>query len=386
VLADGRRIGTHLPLGHGMVRAAERAAAIGADTIQVFADNPTAWRRRQEPPRELGAWRERLDELDLGPVAVHASYLANLAGPDPSFWERSIDLVVSDLRGAPGFGARFVNVHIGSHRGLGVEAGIVRVAEAVTRSLAQVEDGGGAAILVLEDSAGSGDGVGTTVEQLAAILEAAAARGADVDRLGFCLDTAHLWGAGYDVGTAEGVDALVEAFDSSIGLDRLRMMHLNDSRAERGSRSDRHEHLGAGRIGVEGLRRLLTHPALAGVATYLETPGMDEGYDAVNLARARAIVAGEPLEPLPPEAFELRRDRARVAPAEEPPAEEPPAEEPPAEEPPAEGPAAEAEERSLGADEPRLEPRLEPRARAERPAGGASRGRGSNGAAPGPPG
>ena len=109
------------------------------------------------------------------------------------------------------------------------------------------------------------------------------------------------------------------AFDARIGLDRLRMMHLNDSRAERGSRSDRHEHLGAGRIGVEGLRRLLTHPALASVPTYLETPGMDEGYDAVNLERARAIIAGEPLEPLPSEAFELRRDRARVAPAEEPP-------------------------------------------------------------------
>jgi deoxyribonuclease-4 len=324
VLADGRRIGAHLPLGHGMVRAAERAAAIGADTIQVFTDNPTAWRRRAQPPRELPAWRDRLDELDLGPVSIHAAYLVNLAGPEPTYWERSIELVAHELRGAPAFGAPYVNAHVGSHRGLGVKAGIERVADAVTRALAQAEDGAdgldgaGPAILVLEDSAGSGDGIGTTIEQLAAILDATAARNGSIDRLGFCLDTAHLWGAGYDVGTAEGVDALVEAFDRLIGLDRLRMMHLNDSRSELGSRSDRHEHLGAGLIGVEGLQRLLTHPALTGVATYLETPGMDDGYDVVNLERARAIVRGEPLEPLPPEAFDLRRDRAKVAPAEEP--------------------------------------------------------------------
>jgi deoxyribonuclease IV len=350
VLADGRRIGAHLPLGHGMVRAADRAAAIGADAIQIFTDNPTAWRRRAKPPSELPAWRDRLDELCLGPVAIHASYLVNLAGPEPSYWERSIELLAQDLRGAPAFAAPLVNAHIGSHRGTGVEAGIERVADAVTRSLARAEDGAdGAAgtILVLEDSAGAGDGLGTTIEQLAGIVEATAARGGDVDRLGFCLDTAHLWGAGYDIGTAEGVDAVVACFDRLVGLERLRMMHLNDSRSELGSRSDRHEHLGAGRIGLEGLRRLLTHPALTQVPTYLETPGMDDGYDLVNLERARSIVRGEPLEPLPPEAFGLRRDRAKVAPAEEPPAEEPSAEEPLAEEPSAGEPLA--EEPSAGA-------------------------------------
>ncbi len=316
MLPDGRRLGAHLPLGHGMVRAAERAAAIRADTIQVFSDNPTAWRRRAAPPAELPAWRARLGELDLGPIAIHGSYLLNLAGPDPALWERSVELLAHELRVAPTFTGRFVNVHIGSHRGLGVEAGIDRVAGAVARVLCEVEPGPEAAVLVLEGSAGGGDGLGSTIEELAAILEAIASRGADPARVGFCLDTAHLWGAGYRLDDPAAVDRLVAAFDARIGLERLRMLHLNDSRVACGSRADRHEHLGGGRIGVEGLRRILTHPALAAVPTYLETPGMEHGYDAVNVARAAAIAAGGPLEPLPREAFSLRRDRRRVAPPE----------------------------------------------------------------------
>ncbi len=302
-----------------MVRAVERAHAIGADALQVFIGNPTAWKRRAEPPAELPAFRERLAALGIGPIAVHASYLVNLAGPAEDLFERSVALLAHELAVAPDYGARFVNIHIGSHKGAGVQAGVARVADGVARVLAGVPGGGEtpvgsqeAPLLVLENSAGSGDGIGVSLEELEAIFEAVAVRGVPADRLGLCLDTAHLWGAGHDMATAEGVDALVEALAARIGLERLVMIHLNDSKATRGSRLDRHEHLGAGAMGGgAGLARLLAHPALAHVAYFLETPGMDQGYDAVNVARARSLAAGLPLDSLPPEAFELRGARSR---------------------------------------------------------------------------
>jgi deoxyribonuclease-4 len=171
-------------------------------------------------------------------------------------------------------------------------------------------------MLVLENSAGSGGGLGTSIDELAGIASAAAALGIPDERIGFCLDTAHAWGAGIDMGAPSVVDDLVTAFDDRIGLRRLVMVHLNDSRSERGSRTDRHEHLGAGRIGPAGLAHVLRHPGLAHAAFLLETPGMDEGYDAINMRRARALAAGVPMEPLPEGAFRLRGSaKARTAPA-----------------------------------------------------------------------
>ncbi|HEX5148019.1 MAG TPA: deoxyribonuclease IV [Candidatus Limnocylindrales bacterium] len=315
MLPGGRRLGAHLPLGGGMVKAVERAHAIGADSIQVFADNPTAWRRRPEPPRELPAFRERLAARDIGPVAIHAPYLVNLAGPDESFFSRSVGVLAHDLRAAPGFRARFLNVHIGSHLGSGVHAGVARLAEGLRLALAEVEDGADASMVVLENSAGGGSGLGTDVVELAAIAEATAGQGIPDERLGFCLDAAHAWGAGIDLANPDAIDAFLADFDARIGLDRLAMVHLNDSKAERGSRDDRHEHLGAGRIGAAGLAHLLSHPSLDHVAYYLETPGMEEGYDAVNMARARDLAAGRPLSVLSAEAMTVRGSRGRTGPS-----------------------------------------------------------------------
>src|SRR5262245_52045437 len=343
MLPDGRRLGAHLPLGHGMVRAVDRARDIGATAMQVFADNPTAWQRRSKPPREAPAFRDRLTELDIGPVAIHAAYLVNLAGPDAAFYEQSVSVLATDLRAAPTFAARFVNVHIGSHRGSGVEAGVERVADGLARVLAEVaataatkgeetSEGEGAseaagasgaevssAMIVLENSPGSGSGLGVNVDELAMIAAALAARDVPADRVGFCLDAAHAWAAGIELADPRATDAFLADFDDRIGLERLVMLHLNDSRSELGSRLDRHEHLGAGRIGVVGLRHLLTHPALAHVTYILETPGMDEGFDAINVARAYDIAAGRPLADLPPGAGELTSDRSRTG----PPAEQP---------------------------------------------------------------
>jgi deoxyribonuclease-4 len=306
-----------------MLKAVDRAVEIGADTLQIFSDNPTAWKRRAALPDELPAFRTRLDELDIAPLAIHASYLINLAGPDDVFYEPSIELLAHELNAGRSYGARFVNVHIGSSKGGGVDAGLERLAGGIPRALQRAGETPPIdplptdprdPILVLENSAGGGGGVGTTVDELARILELAVARGAPADRLAFCLDLAHLWSAGYDLRDDDARERLLADFDARIGLDRLVMVHLNDSKAERGSRLDRHEHVGAGRIGARAMGELLRHPKLGHVAFFIETPGMDEGYDAINMARARMLLAGRRrLPPLPPEAMNVRGSRSRRA-------------------------------------------------------------------------
>ena len=336
MLPDGRRLGAHLPIGDRMVRTADRAAEIGATALQIFGDNPTAWKRRAAPAPDQAAFVARIRELGIDPIVIHASYLINLAGPDADFFERSIGLLAAELRDAPGLGARYVNIHVGSHRGSGVEVGIERLADGILQALARVEeaeaveaaDPGDEAVptddaaepadpltptILLENSAGGGWGLGVSVLELAAVAEALDLRGIPRERVGFCLDTAHAWGAGYDLADTGATDALLHEFDARIGIDRLAVVHLNDTKSGLGSRTDRHEHIGAGQIGEAGMAHLLRHPLLARAAYILETPGMEEGYDAVNVKRSIALARGEPLEPLPPEAMTLKGSRSRSA-------------------------------------------------------------------------
>jgi deoxyribonuclease-4 len=317
-LPGGRRAGPHLPVGMGLLKLADRAAEIGASAVQIFSDNPTAWRRRPEPPPEAPAFRARMAELDIGPLSIHAAYLVNLAGSDEDLFGRSVEVMHHELVHAPALGARFINVHAGSHRGAGVETGIARLIEGLSRSLADTPDGPEAALVVVENSSGGGDSIGVRVEQLAAILDAGSARGLD-GRLRFCLDTAHLWGAGYDISAPAEVDRVLSEFDRLIGLDRLAMIHLNDTHSGLGSRHDKHTHLGEGQIGPAAMARLLSHPALDDVAFYLETPGMEFGNDAINMARMGDLVAGRPLTFRPetdPEAEAASRRRAKKLTAE----------------------------------------------------------------------
>jgi deoxyribonuclease IV len=307
------RLGVHLQLGAGLRKGAARAKAIGARTVQVFADNPNAWARRRRPPLHLDTFREQLATLDVQPVAVHAAYLVNLAGPDARFRELSIDVLAAELRAAATFGASIVNVHIGSHRDTSVDAGVQRVADGVDRALNAAGSEAQGVRVTLENSAGGGWTIGTDIAELEAIAEAAARRGVAESRLAFCLDTAHAWGAGVAMDDPDAIDRWLAEFDAALGLERLALIHLNDSRSERGSRHDRHEHLGAGQIGARGLGHLVRHPNLAGVPYVLETPGMDLGYDLINLDRARRLAAGEPLERLPTEAFHLPGGRTKGA-------------------------------------------------------------------------
>ena len=305
------RVGIHLNVAHGLMRAARRARQIGATALQIFSDNPTAWRRRPEPPVDAAQFIAFCEQHGIAPVAIHASYLINLAGTAEPFAQQSLEGLRHEVRRAPDYGASLVNTHIGSHRGVGEKAGLTRIGTVVSAVLADAPPG---VRLVLENSAGGGDTLGSRIEELAAILDAV---GGSSAQLAFCLDTAHLWGAGYDISTPDGVVAVLDRFDALIGLDRLALIHLNDSKSGLGSRSDRHEHLGAGRIGSAGLAAFLRDPRLPGRTTLvMETPGVDEGYDAVNLRRSWLLHGGaETLPVLPPSALRLTRRSTRAAPS-----------------------------------------------------------------------
>lgn len=307
--ADAPRVGLHLGVGTGLLPAARRARQIGANALQIFSDNPTAWRRRPEPPASAPEFRAYCADHGIGTVSIHASYLVNLAGSAEPFATRSRELLVHELSQAPAYGATLVNTHIGSHRGTGREAGVRRTIESVVEIL---DDAPESVRLVLENATGGGDLIGSRIEELAAILDGVAARGA-AGRLAFCLDTAHLWGAGYDISSVEGAGAVIDRFAEVIGLDRLPLVHLNDSRSTLASRTDRHEHVGAGRIGPVGLGAMLRDPRLARAAFVMETPGTEDGWDGVNLRRALALWRGATeLPSLPPRAFRTNRRSSRV--------------------------------------------------------------------------
>jgi deoxyribonuclease-4 len=312
-------IGPHLQVHQGLLKAADRATEIGATAVQVFSDNPTAWRRREAPPEELTQFKTRLAAGGIRSLAIHAPYLVNLCGADEVFWKRSVDTMAHELVVGQQYGAQFVVMHIGSHRGEEREQGIARLVEglkAVLRKADRQSTKSAANLplprLVLENAAGTGDGIGSSMEDLADILAAADRAGIPLERLGICLDTAHLWGAGYDVGSASWIDFL--AGRGRELLDNVVMLHLNDSRVELGARLDRHEHIGGGKMAHDGLRDLLNHPWLGSLPTFLETPGMDAGYDEINLERARLLADGKVLPELSTDAFTLRRpSRAKSA-------------------------------------------------------------------------
>ncbi len=305
------RVGIHLGVASGLLKAARRARQIGATALQIFSDNPTAWRRRDLPPRDAEAFVGYCRDNGLQPIAIHASYLINLAGSAQPFASQSLAGLIHELGRAPLYGASLVNTHIGSHRGTGEETGLQRIAKNVSTALAETPPG---VRLVLENSAGGGDNLGSSIDELARILDAVAASGANPNGLAFCLDTAHLWGAGYDLSTPEGARAVVDRFVELMGIGRLALIHFNDSRSARGSRSDRHEHIGAGAIGPHGLGALLRDPRLPpGVTAILETPGSEDGYDSVNMRRARQLYDGATRLPdLPPGAFRLNRRASRA--------------------------------------------------------------------------
>jgi deoxyribonuclease-4 len=261
------RLGRHMPTGSKMVKAAEIAHQLGCETIQIFASNPTGWRPSAYDPKEDAAFAQAAQHLDLHPVVLHAPYLINLAASDETNWEKSCTLLAWTLRRAASLGASYVICHMGSHRGFGVEAGIARLVQGAMRVLLDTSP---LVMLLLENGVGAGNSLGHDFAHLAAVLTYLPED--YQERVGICLDTAHLWGAGYDLSTMASTLQVLHHFDETVGLARLRVLHINDTKVALNSHRDVHARLGEGIIGDEGLHTLLTDPRLSHVAALLETP------------------------------------------------------------------------------------------------------------------
>src|SRR6266852_4661578 len=258
------RLGRHMPTNSKPVKAAHIAQQIGCNAIQIFASNPTGWRPTGDNPAVYTAFVQAVRACELDPVVIHAPYLINLASPDDFIWEKSIALLTWTLQRGALLGARYVVFHTGSHRGSGVEAGIARIVQAIARILPETPP---EVMLLLENDVGAGNSLGHSFEQLGAAL---ALLPEYDERLGVCIDTAHLWGAGHDISTMAATQQVLQEIDRTVGLKRLKIIHLNDTEKALGSHRDVHARLGEGIIGMEGLHALLSDSRLQHVAVLLE--------------------------------------------------------------------------------------------------------------------
>jgi deoxyribonuclease-4 len=272
----------------------ERGGSLGCTAIQVFTRNQRRWRAKPLSDGEAARFAAALDERrDIRVVLAHGSYLCNPASPDGTILLRSRESLSDELSRCARLGIPVLIIHPGAHRGRGVRWGIRRVVRSLVEVLSCDRTG---VTLCLETTAGQGTAIGHRLEHLHAIIEGVeSACGSGRDRLGVCLDTSHLFAAGYDIRGEALVDGLLEEFDARIGMDRLRALHLNDSLGDLGSRRDRHTHIGRGRIGVEAFGRLMRHPALREVPKIIETPKRlgDEEMDPINLSLLRRLAEGE---------------------------------------------------------------------------------------------
>jgi deoxyribonuclease-4 len=276
--------GAHVSSAGGIHTAVDRIEAIGGDCVQVFTQSPRMWRPTEHKPEAVAQFRERRREAGIGGVVCHALYLCNLAAPDDAIYEKSIATLRATIDTASAIGADAVIFHVGSHLGAGFESGVDRTVVALDQILERCD---GDTWLLLENSAGTGDTIGRSVEELATLIE----RAGDHPRLGICLDSCHLYASGYDVTDPKFVDALVTQIDETIGLDRLRALHINDSATPLGSNRDRHANILEGELG-EGLGAFLAHPAFEELSAYLEVPGVDrQGVSAEELTKVRDLHA-----------------------------------------------------------------------------------------------
>jgi len=274
------RLGCHIQISGGLRKAVERAVERGCETMQVFVSNPRGWKQSSILPADIDAFRDGCREAGIEPVFVHTIYLINLAAPEGEVRERSIDALVMNMEAAARLGSSAVVTHLGSHGGDGEEVGVSRVVEAVGEALRR---GPGGIPLLLETTAGSGNSVGHLFAQLGEIIRAFPGE----ERLGVCLDTCHVFAAGYEVRTSKGLEETLRELDREVGLERLRLVHANDSKGDLGSRVDRHEHIGEGRIGMEAFSIMARHPVLRELPWILETPEMTVERDRENLRRLR---------------------------------------------------------------------------------------------------
>jgi deoxyribonuclease-4 len=271
------RFGVHAPLTGGLMKSLQWAVDATCNAIQIFSGNPNAWKCRPWGDADCDGFRAERLRLDLRPCVLHTPYLINLATPDDTNWEKSKQMLRDALGQARRSGSEYVNSHIGSHLGSGMDAGVARVADALIEVLTEDD---GDTIVLLETTNGAGNLVGSHFEDLAAVMERAAPV---ADRVGVCIDTAHVWAAGYDISTVDGTRAMVDEFDRMLGLNKLMCIHANDNRRALGGKSDVHHDIGEGQIGPAAFHTLVNDPRLAHVAFILETPKEKPADDERNL-------------------------------------------------------------------------------------------------------
>jgi len=277
------RFGFHISIAGGFSKVVERAKVRGCETIQFFSRNPRGWRYDPLNKKEVEDFRSSVKSSDLFPIFLHLPYLPNIASRESKFYDRSIDSIVEDLKRAEEVGAQYLIIHIG-HR---LESSENQAVDAVSHGMDQAfERVKNAVILLLENTAGQGTEIGYNFEQLRRIIDGVHEK----ERVGICLDTAHSFEAGYDLSGKDGIERTLESFDRTIGLKRLHLLHLNDSKTPLGSRKDRHWHIGEGYVGREGFRSLINHPQLKGLPGIMETPRKDTVEDLKNMKVIRSLI------------------------------------------------------------------------------------------------
>lgn len=280
----GMLLGAHMSIAGGIDNSVDRAADFGMNALQIFSHNVRSWSTRELNEEEIDQFRRKRKKFGVDYAVVHTSYLLNLASPKDDLWEKSKRGLVEEIRRADLLGIPDINTHIGAHTGSGLEKGINRLVAA----LKDVEDTdvfqNSEVRILLENTAGSGTKLGSDFAELGHVLDELD----NSDRYGVCIDTCHGFAAGYDFAMKSGLEETLEEFDREVGLDELKLVHLNDSVGDRGSHKDRHAHIGHGKIGDEGFAAVVNNPDLRGLPFILETPKEELGgekADRVNLDR-----------------------------------------------------------------------------------------------------
>ncbi|RMF32014.1 MAG: deoxyribonuclease IV [Chloroflexi bacterium] len=280
------RLGAHMSIAGGVYRAFALGRKAGCDAIQIFLKSSRQWKGKPYTAKEIERFHEEAARGDIYPVVAHAAYLINLGTPQEELWLKSREALLDEVRRSEVLGVPYLVLHPGSHTGSGEEAGLARVAEAL--GWVHEQTPGYKTQILLETTAGQGTNLGYRFEHLAWLLE----NTPQGERLGVCYDTCHVFAAGYEIRTPEGYQETMDAFDAIIGLERLKVVHLNDSKGDLGSRKDRHAHIGQGKLGLEAFRLLLNDERLAGLPGLLETPkSADLHEDIENLRVLRSLRA-----------------------------------------------------------------------------------------------
>ncbi|MDD1735004.1 MAG: deoxyribonuclease IV [Methanothrix sp.] len=279
------RLGVHVSVAGGIDRAVSRAQEKGCDAFQIFSSNPRGW--LLSPISRLSAERfvSSLSQSGLFPAVDHMPYLPNMASARDEVYQKSVQALILELDRCRMLGISYLVTHLGSHLGAGRESGMERIISALEAAL---ERHNGRTVLLLENSSGTRNSVGSSFQEIATIIDSLPQ---EKERIGVCLDTCHLHAAGYDLRSSQALESVLEQFRDCIKMEHLRLIHLNDCRGGLGAHLDRHEHIGLGQIGEEGFRAVLSHPALSGLPMILETPQDSRRDDLGNLETARRLAS-----------------------------------------------------------------------------------------------